>query len=184
MKAELKISSNKKEYYDEMLQAASKCKSIEKYPHRKIGRLSKTWNTLLIAALILIAWQILLLVIFKPDSFDFVIFGIDIMLLLVIIVMLINTNQKLKFYLSNEGSGDMLTSNKDGIEFKDSNKTFVLKWDNIKYVIAYKYSICFMPVELPGLVAAIPVENKDIIIKVLEKHKKTDLFIDNTELYK
>ena len=182
MKLKLKVKGSK-EYYDEFLQVANTCKKVSKYPNRKVSRLTISNIKLLVVSSILFIYFMYKLLNNNASAFDYMIIGLLVMSILLIIVLIINANQRIKFYLNNESEETIITVNDSEIVFKDDFKEFNLKWDNLKCIVANKYSICFIPKELPGLVASLPIECKEDLKKILKKEKKENLLIDNTKYY-
>lgn len=64
----------------------------------------------------------------------------------------------------------------------DSRKITIL-WDSIQYVLVNKHSIYFFPKTKETSSFACSIDNKDKIIKMLDKFDKNDLIVDNTSLY-
>ena len=61
-----------------------------------------------------------------------------------------------------------------------------INWDSIRFVIIYKYSICFVKNDSSTPASSflcISVMNKDKIIKTLKKYNKESYLVDNTGLY-
>ena len=105
------------------------------------------------------------------------------MIILISIILFINGLLKIKYYQSNSRD-TAITVNNEEIVLDHGDYTLKNKWNDIKYIIANKYSICIIPKVLPGLVVCFPIESKDNIIKMIKRFKKENIFIDNINLYK
>ncbi len=105
------------------------------------------------------------------------------MIILISIILFINGLLKIKYY-QNNSRDTTISVNKDEIVMDHNDYLLKYRWNDIKYIIANKYSICIIPKVLPGLVMCFPIVSKDNIIKMINKYKKESLFIDNSDLYK
>ena len=79
----------------------------------------------------------------------------------------------------NEKGSKTINIEKDYISYKDNNKSFRVEFDDLKYVVINKYSICFIPKNKLSALISINVEYKKDVIDALSKYKKDYLIVDN-----
>lgn len=179
MKFVIEKNTDKNEY-DELMYILENIKRIHKNPNKKVKLFTKNYILLFIIEALILLLNIFLL---NNGKFWYIYFGIIIMIILISIILFINGLLKIKYYQKNSRD-TTISVNKDEILMDHSDYLLKYKWDDIKYIIANKYSICIIPKVLPGLVMCFPTYSKDDIIKMINKFKKENLFIDNTDLYK
>lgn len=174
--------SSTKEEFDELLEVSSSSYSISNNPNKKVGLYTRSILKYLIIIVLCEAWFLYKVIFLYPGKFDYILLGISSVVLLVIILLIVIAKSKIKFYMKNS-SDTTITINSDYIELLDNNKMVKYKWSELKYIVAYKYSICFIPSFLPGMIASIPIGAKSELYKALQQMNKIDIFIDNSIFY-
>ena len=86
--------------------------------------------------------------------------------------------KRIKNYINDKGIKHV-NIEKEYVEYKDDNKSFKVKFKDIKCVIMNKYSICFIPNSLNNAIISMTIEYKNDIINVLKKYKREELIINN-----
>ena len=79
------------------------------------------------------------------------------------------TNNKHKIYTLSE----------EKLAYKDPEKEFSTEWDKIRYIVINKYTVCFLPSNLNGVLYAIPVCHADEVKEFMNSINKEDIIVDN-----
>ncbi len=180
MKIEVKERGSKS-YYDEFLFVVNKYRSLLKKPNVKVSKLT----VFLKQYLLLILLSIIIFIasyIFTYDILFILFTGMLSILFIFSIYYLILINKRIN-YLMNETGSKIININKDYVEYSDEDKSYKVKWENIKYVIINKYSICFMPYLKSEILISISTDYKDKILNAIKKYQKEKILIDNSNLY-
>lgn len=193
---EKKIKLIYREYYNECLYIMMNYNKIKNNPHKKVHALTKQ---LLLLELICLGIIIIGIITFLLTKY------IPILIVLVpftyILIQNIYThllaNRRIKDEINNKVVNNItnkVESKKDEIvlkeEHKDSkNKKVTVeknkkKWEDILYIIINKNTICYLPKENATDLICTSINEKDKILKDIDKYNRKDLLIDNTELYR
>ena len=171
-----------KEYYDEFLYVVSKYKEFKKNPRRKAYQFTKY----LILCNIFVLFALLINFYFYFDTKDLVFIfmtGALTVALIIQVVYLVMCIKRIKQLLNTKGVR-IIEFNEDGVEYIDDDKNIRVKWEDLKYVIINKYSICMLPKAILQGFTSVSVKYKNDVIKGLKKYNKESLLIDNGHFYK
>jgi len=165
-----------KEYYDEYLYILTKYKKLINNPHIKITKLTNESFRLCLLSIIMTILMFIIFII-NTDNKVFLYLGIFFILLIILSVIyyyIITTNiNKLR---SNKGL-ITIEFNKDKIQYITKDKQLDILWDDIKYIIINKYTITFIPYEINKTILSINITYKEELFKILKKLKKEDLIV-------
>lgn len=180
MRLEVKERGSK-EYYDEFLYVVSKYKKFKKNPRRKAYQFTKY----LIVYNIFVLFVLLLNFYFYLDTektiFMFMTGALTVSLMIQI-TYLVMCKKRIKSLLNPKGVR-IIEFNEEGIEYIDDDKNIRVKWDDLKYVIINKYSICMLPKAILQGFTSVSIKYKEDVIKGLKKYNKEDTLIDNSHFY-
>ena len=166
-----------KDYYNEFLYVAFNYKKILNNPNKKAKKIT---NSLLLYGLFIILSILLFIYFYKTDNSKLylVFIGMFIFILLADIFMLFFSCNRIKEYMNEKGS-KTINIEKDFISYKDNNKSFRVDFDDLKYVVINKYSICFIPKNKLSALISVNIEHKKDVIDAFLKYKKDYLIVDN-----
>lgn len=166
-----------KEYYNEFLYVAFNYKMFLKNPHKKTHKLT---NMLLYYGIMLLLFIGLFIYFYMDESNSFYLIctGIFIFVFILDVFIYISCIKRIKNYINDKGIKHV-NIEKEYVEYKDDNKSFKVKFKDIKCVIMNKYSICFIPNSLNNAIISMTIEYKNDIINVLKKYKREELIINN-----
>jgi len=181
MRLEVK-ESGQKEYYDEFLYIVSKYRDFKKNPRKRAYQFTKYlmfYNIVCFLAIVLFAF------IYKTLNENLYIFlsGMLIVILLFGIIYQIKYSQRIKDFMNNKGL-KIVEINEKGFEYIDDEKNLRIKWEDIKYIIINKYSMCVLPKTILNGFTSISVSHKNELLEALKKYSKENLLVDNSKLYK
>ena len=171
-----------KEYYDEFLYVVSKYKNFKKNPRRKAYQFTKY----LFFYNIFVFFTLLLNFYFYLDNKDLIFIfmtGALTVTLLIQVIYLILCKKRLKLFLNTAGVRT-IEFNEQGIEYIDDDKNLRVKWEDLKYVIINKYSICMLPKAILQGFTSVSTKYKENVIEGLKKYNMESILIDNSSLYK
>ena len=172
----------KKEYYDEFLYIFSKYKKFKKNPRRKAYQFTKYLLVYNIICFLTMLIFVLFYIYYNDPFFLFLTGMLTVTLMIAIIYQVIYT-KRINMFLNNKGV-KTVDINEDGIEYIDDDKNIRVKWEDVKYVIISKYSICILPKTIMQGFTSISVKYKKELIECLNKYKKENLLVDNSSFYK
>ena len=177
-----KCEKGSKDYYNEFVFVSTNYKKILNSPKMKVKNIVNQYILVLILSLVVLSFITYNIIIDNYSYFDVVILTIFSCIILLYGLMLLKIKNNIKLYLNSKGSTTIIID-EDGIKKSCDRDDILLKWCNVAYVIINKYSICFIPKELPSFLLGIPIEYKDKIVKGIEKYDKTSILIDNSGMY-
>jgi len=181
MRLEIKETGTK-EYYDEFLYVVSKHKKFKKNPRRKAYQFTK----FLLVYNIICFLSIIIFVLFYLDSEDPFYLFLDGMLTVMLMVEMIYQviyTQRINMFMNNKGV-KIIEFNENGVEYIDDDKNIRVKWEDIKYIIVNRYTICILPKTIVSGFTSLNSKYKDELINTLKKYNKESLLIDNSGFYK
>jgi hypothetical protein len=181
MKIKFKSNNPKKEY-DELLEINELSKTLINNPKKKVNLHTRSLIKRLLLCVICVLLFIALIMMGTNTKMHLVLMGIILVSSIILIVMLIQTKSKINKY-ANEVCESTIDFSNDEINFYNKNHKCKLLWNNIKYVIINKYSICFLPYKMPNIVVSVPSSIREDIIKILIKLNKQDKLVDNSSKY-
>lgn len=180
MRLEIKERGTK-EYYDEFLYAVSRYRKFKKDPRIKTHQFTKY----LIVCNIFVLFALLLNAYFYFDTnktiFAFMT-GALVVSYIIQVTYFVVIKKRLKMLLNTKGVR-IIEFSASGIEYIDDDKNIRVKWDDIKYVVINKYTICIIPKIVINGFTSIDTKYKEEIIATLKKYNKLSLLIDNSDYY-
>ena len=176
-------SDNPKNEYDELLEVIDKARLIIKNPKKKVKLHTKMLIKNIVLCVLCIPLYFALVMLDSNNIFHLILMGVILISIVTLILMLVSTNKKINTYIENARECTLEVLDEKVI-FNDKNKKLEFKWDEIKYIVVNKYSICFIPYTLPNLVVSVPVSVKEELMKSLIKLNKIEKLIDNSDMYK
>ena len=180
-----------KEYYNECLYIMLNYNKIKNNPYTKVNSLTKT---LFIKELIVIALMVIFTIIFLFTKY------IPVVILITFLFLVLCENlythllavKRIKDEIGKK-SVNKVQVKKDNIvlseERKDSKNKKVkiekgsTKWENIIYIIFNKNTICYLPKDNANNIICTSINDKEKVLKDINKYNRQDLLIDNTGLY-
>ena len=192
---EKNINNIYREYYNECLYIMMNYNKIKNNPHQKVHALTKQ--------LILLESICLMIMIIGIITYLFTKY-IPILILLVPFTFLfiqnaythLLANKRIRDEINNKVVNKVtnkVNSKKDEIilseEHKDEkNKKVTIekskaKWEDILYIIMNKNTICYLPKEDATKIICVSINEKEQILKDIQKYNRQDLLVDNTGLY-
>ena len=171
-----------KEEYSEYLSSSNYVKKLIKNPKKRIPSFNRKLSEYIILSVILLVVTLIEEFFIKHDRNNYMIIVPLVIVLISLIIIKIMTYMETKTFSELDDYIDCSVNDKK-IVFRYKKDSIESKWDNIKYIIINKYTICFIPNVLPGNFVSIPIEYKNKIIKVLKTYNKEELLIDNSKLY-
>ena len=181
MKFEFKERESR-EFYDEILFIAAHYNKLINYRNKRINKLSNYMikNIIIsIILLVLVGYYYLK----TKSKFEFAMIIMLVALLLYSIYYLFVIRRRINEFVNHKGK-ETITINGKLIEFKDENNSFKVDWDQIAFILISKYSICFIPKTRQSAMITFGVQNKDKLIKALNKYNKENLLVDNSSRYR
>lgn len=181
MKIEINEKPNKN-FYDEFLSVSIKYRKILKNPNIKIKKITRELIKLIIMALLTLIFLIVSYVYFKDTLFMFLT-GIIFLLLIYTVMYYIAINKRIKLF-ENDKSKSVINIDLDGIELiKENSQDVKLNWEQIKFILINKETICLIPKNPSFIMIALNTEYKDEFLEGVYKYNKENLIVDNTNLY-
>ena len=180
MKLEFK-ERGAKEFYDEFLYILTKYPKLIRKPKTKVKPISREAFILeLISVIFFIAFVILYLIDrdYKPFLYVVILFAMLTVLSFLYRFMIKGRIDKLK----NDNGTITVDFGKDTIKYSNGNEKYDVNWEDIKYIIINKYSICFMHKTIKNVLIAISTDYVEDVMKVIKKYEKNDLIVDNRDL--
>ena len=180
MRLEVKEHGSK-EYYNEFLYVAAKYNKIKKNPRRKVYNFTKY----LIVYNVLVFLMVILSLHFYFSTYSTVYMfyvGAFSGALAIQIGYLYKCRKRINLLLNTKGVR-IIEFSASGIEYIDDDKNIRVKWDDIKYVVINKYTICIIPKIVINGFTSIDTKYKEEIIATLKKYNKLSLLIDNSDYY-
>ena len=181
MRLEVKERGSK-EYYDEFLYVVSRHKKFKKNPRRKAYQFTKYLVFYNIFTFFVLLLNFYFYIDTKKTIFIFMTGALTLALMIQIVYLFV-CRKRIKLLLKTKGVR-IVEFNEDGIEYIDDDKNIRVKWEDIKYIILNKYTICVLPKMIVNGFISINGKYKDEIVDTLEKYNKIDMFIDNSHYYK
>ncbi len=172
----------KKEYYDEFLYVVSQYKSFKKNPRRKAYQFTKHLMFYIIFTFIVLLLNFSGYLDTKEWIFAFMTGALTLALAIQVICLFVYT-KRLKMFMNIKGVRT-IEFNETGIEYIDDDKNIRVKWEDLKYVIINRYSICMLPKAILQGFTSVGIKYKNEIIAGLKKYEKESLLIDNSNFYK
>lgn len=79
--------------------------------------------------------------------------------------------------LKNVSGSIILKFENEHIEYVTTNNNYQVKWKAIKYIIIYKYSICFIPTEINIPIISVSRDYEKDVLEAINEVKKKELII-------
>ena len=177
-----KCDKGNKSYYYEFFYITSFYKRFINNIKLRAKNLMNLYLTTLIMSIVVVVLIVINIALDNYDYFDIVILSIFSYFIFAYSIYILRLKRNLNIYM-NDRCSNTIEINENGIKKINDRDEILIKWDNIIYVMISKYSITFLPKEMPSILLGIPIEYKDKVIKGLEKYNKKDLLLDNSGLY-
>ena len=176
MKIEIK-EREKNSYYDELLYITSNYKKIFNNPRKRVHPLS-------LEAIVLGCLSVLLLILFiilyKNNTNRMYLFGEYISTLLIILsVIYYFLIRKRISSLKNVKGIITISIEEEFVKFLSKKTRYKVAWQDVKYVLINKNSICFIPKKSGMILISLSTKYKDKVISRITKLDKSNLIIDN-----
>jgi len=168
-------------FYDEFLYILSNYKKILINPKMKVSKLTLYALKLTIISLVFLILFTIFYILDSSFKFFIVVIGLFTFLVILgtIYYFLIRSNIK---KLKNKEGTIVIKFNDDEIEYNSDNN-FKLKWNDINNIIINKYSISFIPKSKDNILMSIDKKYLNDVLKAINKYKKEELLVDNSQLY-
>ena len=167
----------RREYYDEVLYAASNYKKFQKNPNKRIKGFIKAMLMPTIAYIVLTA---LMLVLFWRDR-DLVFLPLAGMLAFVVIffiIYLVKGNKQIDAMMADKGTR-YIEITKDSVKFEDSKKVIEQKWSNIMNVLLGPHSIIFLPTGTDGALITIDRTYEEEVLRAVNEAGYGNLLVEH-----
>ena len=181
MRLEIKEQGSR-EYYNEFLYVVAKYRKLKKNPRRRVYNFTKY---LIIYNIITFLMVLISLYFYLSTNDTIYMFYVGALsgVLAIQIGYLFKCRKRINMLLNTKGVR-IIEFNEDGVEYIDDDKNLRIKWDDLKYVIINKYSICMLPKATLQGFTSVSVKYKDEVINGLKKYQKESVLIDNSHFYK
>lgn len=167
----------REEFYKEIVSLSYQYKKLQKNPKRKLKDSFKSFRNNLIAAIVLLFFVLIELVLWGMDT-GFLVLAF----VLIALAMVYGTYLKnMKSVVSNmrKEYKSSFVVDEGGIEVNRENSLTVrIAWDKVHYVRCFHESVSFIPKETPGFILSIQKEYKEQVYDYLREAGKESLIVE------
>ncbi|MBQ7703358.1 MAG: hypothetical protein IJT40_03190 [Firmicutes bacterium] len=166
----------RREYYDEVLYAASNYKKFQKNPNKKIKGFIKAMLMPTIAYIVLV---LLMLVLFwqDRDNVFLLLAGMLIFVVVFFVIYLVKGNKQINAMMADKGTR-YIEITEDSVKFEDSKKVIEQKWTNIMNVLLGPHSIIFLPTGTDGALITIDRTYEEEVLRAVNEAGYGNLLVE------
>ena len=161
-------SQNRREYIREVMSVSAQMGAVSKDPGKNIKDY-RIMLIIIIVALILTEIGIASVAIMSKDILSAIVSGV-ILLLLVLYALRLGAYDKTFFMLLKNNEDRRLELDKEGVARTGSDQEVKVRWDGIRCIRVYKYSVLFLGKDVNTTPILAPVENLEGIESFLKEN--------------